>query len=267
MSFQDILIPLKMLHDFNTLDARGIVKLARQAEDATREMMKKDLDSLQMGVELGADIKKGEAIADQWGPGKNALKEEAFELGKFQDGVKYELFHGEHPHSRDDNNVYARLKSGVIYEFDGHRIQVKISIETFNYLKSSGLTGDEIKKGGRALIFFDNVLVYGLTFRDPLHVLLEIHQLLPKLFEFPIDWKEVCQEGTHPQIVDRKIYYHDVPATITNWFPEQGCVMIEAVEGRRFPKPAWREEEEEDPHRVKDDIFSPHIWWFRKEKP
>src|SRR5262245_54628123 len=78
-----------------------------------------------------------------------------------------DLLWGEHPHSRSNNNIYAREGDGEIYGFDGHRILIDVTIRSNNYLKSSYYSGDEIRKGGSGAIIADGEQVYEFFFRDP----------------------------------------------------------------------------------------------------
>lgn len=204
-------------------------------------------------------------MSEPWGPGKKAEKAEGFELGHLDDGTPYELIFGEHPHSRRDNSIYARFadKMGADNErvvgFAGHRILVDIELRTMNYLKTSGMSGDEVRKGGEWRIRLNGQEVYSDFTRDPLEALLTIRRKLSLLLDLPVQlWKE--------SPVGRRIYYRDIPAVITDWIPDQGCVIIEPVGVEVFPKPPWRSGEQELERHVKDDILTPHIWWFRDEE-
>lgn len=201
---------------------------------------------------------------EEWGVGDQGSSK-AFEQGALGDGTKYDLIFGEHPHGRDDDNIYARFEDGSVEGFDGHRVQVEVSIKTNNYLKMSGMSGNEVRKGGLAEISFDGDVVYTTFFRDVLDVLIRLRSTITKLIEFPIDWKRASQEGSK-ELVGRLIYYRNTPAVVTDWWPDQGCIMVEAVPGQMFPKMCWEEEGDTDRRRIKDDIFSAHIWWFRKER-
>ncbi len=61
-------------------------------------------------------------MEEQWGFG-NAKENKAFDTVKIGEET-VDLFFGEHPHSRQDNTIYARTKGGSIYEFDGHRLPI-----------------------------------------------------------------------------------------------------------------------------------------------
>lgn len=203
-------------------------------------------------------------MAEGWGVGTKA-NEPAFDkaaVGKNE----VELFFGEHPHSRQDNNIYARWPNGRIDEFDGHRRPVEIEIAESNYLKESDLSGDEIRRGGEYVIKISGVPVDGDFCRSWESAFRRIQWRLPQILEHSVRWE---REG---EWLNRPVYYENVPAYIRSFIGEQGCVVIEAAEGHSFPSPAWANEEDgsasywED-HRqsVKTDILSSSIWWFRRE--
>src|SRR5262245_36631578 len=91
---------------------------------------------------------------DQWGFG-NPEKQEAFDHSMMDDGTPFDLVFGEFPHSRSDNDVYARFADGSVEDFDGHRVLVRVSLRSMNYLKCSGLSGNEVRKGGWCMIEFN----------------------------------------------------------------------------------------------------------------
>lgn len=170
-------------------------------------------------------------MSERWGPG-NKDKDPSFETGHLDDGTPYELIFGEHPHSRSDNNIYARFKEPMgseresIVGFDGHRILVRIELRTMNYLKTSYLS-------------------------------LRIRQKLYQLMDLPVAlWKGETPEG-------RKVYWRQTPAIITRWLPDQGCVILEADGVDYFPPSPWDEAQEAE-KTIKDDILTPSIWWWRK---
>jgi len=207
---------------------------------------------------------------EQWGPG-DLKGAKAFATAKMQNGEEFELFNGEHPHSRNSNNQYARFKDGRIEGFDGHRVIVKVELETYNYLKQSGLSGNEVRKGGTGKIFFDGAQVAEFFYRETEYGLRRAQKLIDQLFDHP---GNIWDKKT--DLKGRKVYYRDTPAVITHWFKDQGTVMVQACPGHLFPIPAYVQDdpdgngvpfEEEERHRVKCELWDPHIWWFRKVNP
>lgn len=210
-----------------------------------------------------------EATAEQWGVG-DKTDARPFSTGRLSDGTEYELIFGEHPHSRQDNNIYARFENGEIHGFNGHRGLVKIEVEMSNYLKDSDLSGSEVRKGGVARLFVDGDLIYEFFSRDPEHAMRRMMNLIPELQEHS---SEVWSKEGRERLVGRKIYYQNVPATITMWIPDQAAVVIDADEGHRFPKPVWWGDDDgsgdddwEWSDHTKVDLLSKDIWWHRREK-
>src|ERR1051326_6599782 len=125
--------------------------------------------------------------SERWGVGDQA-DSRAFDTTTV-DGRIVELIHGEHPHSRRDDNTYARDPiTGAIHEFDGHRRLIDIKIESSNYLKESDFSGDQIRKTVTGTIISDGTQVYEFSHRTVEAVLLQAHRLLQGLQEHESGW-------------------------------------------------------------------------------
>ena len=197
---------------------------------------------------------------ERWGVG-DAASAKAFAKSKFQNGQEFELIHGDHPHSRQDNTTYARLESGAIEDFSGHVYPVKMEFEEYNYMKSSGLSGDEIRKGGEAKIFVAGVQVYSFFFRDIDKALIKAHELIPQIFDHPV---QLFSESDRERWIGKKVYYREHPAIVERFILDQGCVILRSADGM-FPVPCY-DKDEKYTHReetVKDEIFSKSIYWWR----
>lgn len=202
--------------------------------------------------------------ANEWGPGELAKTAQAFDR-VLVDETAVDLVWGEHPHSRQDDRCYARWPDGRIEAFDGHRVHVEIITRTHNYLKQSGLSGNEVRKGGQCLIRFNGHDVYGFFFREVENALLKAARLVTDLKEHSANlWQ---RGGPEFGLIGRRVYYHETPATIVNFFGDQGCVVLQSAIGY-FQPPVWMkddgEEMTEQIDRTKTDVLSPHIWWWRK---
>lgn len=106
---------------------------------------------------------------EKWGPGDRKAWRFWGETQVLDDGSKMRLFFGEHPHGRQDKTIYAEFGApgdGEFVAFDGHRVRIRLDIEEFNYMKSSGLSGSEVRKGCRMHIWMNDRLVYGRPFRQ-----------------------------------------------------------------------------------------------------
>jgi hypothetical protein len=207
----------------------------------------------------------------QFGVG-NATKEKAFAtatLGRGEHARIVELIFGEHPHSYSENNIYARYTDGRIEEFDGHRIQVKIELETYNYLKESELSGDEIRKGGEGKIYLNGEPTDSWFFRDIEHALDGAKHRLATIMDHPL---RLWDKTERAKVVGRKVYYQNTPAVVRHFFADQGCVVLAPADGYSFPVPAYAIEDaresggtaEREEDTAKIEITSPEIWWWRK---
>jgi len=198
-------------------------------------------------------------VDDKWGAGD---KEKWHDHGAIQmGGERLPLIYGENPHSRSDNQHYA-LMHGEPVAFDGHRILIGVQIEPQNCLKSSGLSGDEIRKGGSAKIFADGVCVFEFFFRDTQWALMRAHQLIPELHEHPSGW---MLREEREKLKGRKVYYRERPAIIESLIVDQGCVIVRA-DGGWFPAPVYAEAgEERSEASAKCEVLDRNIWWWRKD--
>lgn len=213
------------------------------------------------------------SIDERWGVGDKA-DSRSFDTTTVGDRI-VELIHGEHPHSRRDNNTYARdPQSGVVHEFDGHRRLIDVRIESNNYLKSSDLSGDQIRRSVNVSIWSDGTQVYETFHRDVQAACLKAHHLVGVLSEHESGWLSADERI---RLSGRRVYYHDTPATITGLVEEQGAVMIRIepqdaqgirVRGKEITEDweDWEDWEDRDGgYTVKDDVLSPHIWWWRND--
>ncbi len=154
----------------------------------------------------------------------------------------------------DANGRYAQEAKGE--DFDGHRTLWSFSFEPYTYLKESGLSGDQWRKGGTIKYFRDGVQIYEQFCRETERAAIRILATLSKLMEF--NWDRL-KEG-------RKVYCLGVPAKIGHIILEQGAFMVIVDGVDRFPKMSFQIEDEEDyvnPKELKMDIFSSDIWWYR----
>lgn len=179
-----------------------------------------------------------------------------------KDGGALEVLWGEHPHARSDNKMYARSDDGIIYDFDGHRVLVDVQFRSYNYLKQSSLSGDEVRKGGTCVILADREPVFEFFFRDVQYALLRAHRLIGDLMEHS---SNVMTKDGRAKLVGRKVCYRGHPAVIERLILDQGCVILKSADDKPFPRPVYCSDEDyEAETEIKDEILSPHIWWFRE---
>jgi len=190
----------------------------------------------------------------------NATKKKAFDKVNMEGGEVVELIHGEHPHSMPDNNTYARTKQGNIYKFDGHRLPFKIEIEEYNYLKSSELSGDEIRKGCSVKVFCNGVQVFDEFSRNYEHGYRIAHQFIIDMEQnwgwFPL---EINKE------IGRTIGYKEQLFKIKRFVVSQACMILETLNGKPMKKFLWEDEEDYEAEKtLKVEITSQHISWYPK---
>lgn len=203
---------------------------------------------------------------EHWGPGspeeiKQARRFEQGYLGEDPSdaGQQYALFFGAHPHSRRDDNTYAEMKEGgAVYGFNGHRVQIRVELQTHNYLKESELSGDEIRKGGEVKLFFNGFCVWKAFCRDPQRALLEVRGKIEQLSEHPLPLHDANRVS---EWIGRTVYYHLTPAQIEHIY--DGEVVLRCLSPDGFPPKPWMEHEDwlEYRDRARVSLDSPHIWW------
>lgn len=186
-------------------------------------------------------------------------------------GAKIEIFHGQHPHSRRDNTDYARFPDGSVDAFNGKRPVVSFEFRGENYLKRSGLSGNEVRAGGQVRISFNGNCIYAKFCRDANRAAAMILSLLPRLLEHPVrlDWAlrvHKDEVGRTDVMVGRLVYYREEPGEIIAWEPTAGEITIRAESGN-FKVPCWALGHDVDPDddrsTVRTDILDEHVYWHR----
>jgi len=201
-------------------------------------------------------------MANDWGFGKGDDK--PFDVSVMDGGTPFTLHWGEHPHSRSDNNMYAKFEDGHIEEFDGHRLLTRVELRTFNYLKTSGLSGNEVRKGGHFRIYLNDRLVWAEFMRDAVYGLRKAASRLEQLYECSVSlWKP------NEPAQGRKIFYREVPAVVERWECDEhessGNRMYVRAEQGSFPPAPWHEADDPPTDTIVTDTLSPHIWWWREK--
>jgi hypothetical protein len=200
-------------------------------------------------------------VDDEWGAGDPAKWSDHGTV--IVGGKEYPLIYGENPCSRSDNRHYVNFGNGDPVGFDGHRILIGVQIEMTNYLKSSHLSGDEVRKGGSGKIIADGEVVYEFFARDPQRALLEAHHLISQLWEHSSGW---LSKRDRERLIGRSIYYREVPSVIRRLILDQGCIMVATADGKPFPAPVYRDHDDDDDceSEIKTSVLDPNIWWFRE---
>lgn len=203
---------------------------------------------------------------NKWGVGKEK-EAKAFDTVKIR-GEEYDLIHGEFPHSRQDNNTYARDKNNPehIYGFDGHRLPFKIVIEESNYLKSSHYSGDEIRKSCSGELYLNDTLIYECGGRTYERAFTNIKRFIDDMEE-----KWSWYPNKTEEYVGNIIKYEGQFFKIERFIISQACMILVTPDGKpRKPFQSESEDVEEGDfdgiETLKVEITSPNIWWFPTEK-
>ncbi len=198
---------------------------------------------------------------EKWGVGERK-DEKAFDTVKI-DGETYDLIFGEHPHSRQDNNIYARSPKGSITGFDGHRLPFKIIIEETNYMKSSGLSGDQIRKSCTGKLFLNDVQIFDCYHRTYDRCFKQIERFRDDM-EMNWSWypKNIKEK------IGKEVGYREQLFVIKSIIVDQGAMILETPDGKPRKLFMWESEEDNDDihDSLKVEITSPHLDWYPKIK-
>lgn len=201
-----------------------------------------------------------------WGVGKET-NAKAFDTVKIH-GDDYELIFGEYPHSRRDENIYARSKENPesIYGFDGHRIPFKIVIEESNYIKHSGLSGNEVRKACSGKLFLNDKQIFECGGRNYGRAYKNIERFIDDMEE---NWS--WYPNKTEEWLGKLIKYEGQIFKIKNFIISQACMMLETPDGKpRKPFASEAEEVEEGDFdgtdSLKVEITDKNIWWYPTEK-
>lgn len=202
-------------------------------------------------------------MSEQWGVGDQA------DAKAFDTVPEGELIFGQFPHSRRDNNIYLRRPDGEIVPFDGHRRLIDVEITSSNYEKESEYSGDEIRKSVTGSIIVDGVKLVEIFGREVQQVMKWVDRAIDQFSEHESQW---FSKKAREALPGRKIYYYNQPATIKRIIEDQGCLIVETEPGFVAPNrnddeddfDTWEDWKVDGHYEVKDDVLSPHIWWWRK---
>jgi hypothetical protein len=202
----------------------------------------------------------------KWGVGdKGASK--AFDTVKIGN-EDYELIFGEHPHSRQDNTIYARSKKypEEIIGFDGHRLPFKIEIEESNYTKRSGLSGNQIRKACSGKLFLNGIQIFECGGRTYDRAFKQIDTFIDSM-EQMWSWYPNKLEEYQGNIVK----YEGQLFKIERFIVSQACMILVTPDGK--PRKPFQSEAEDLENNdfdgmesVKVSINSESIWWFPTKK-
>jgi len=154
--------------------------------------------------------------------------------------------------------------------FNGHHICVDVDIRQYNEREVNDWKGrDEVRGRTYAKILFNKEPVYEISWGTIAGILVKLQVVIPELLNLPALTEylrsKTLKNEEGESLIGRKVYYREHPGVITRFLGDQGCVIIEA-DPWPWPTPVWAAGDEdiyENDDDIKDDILSPHIWWFR----
>ena len=208
---------------------------------------------------------------DKWGPGVDTSKWHdcgSVTIGKHD----YPLVLGEHPHSRSgSNSLYVDMRKNkddvvtddTVVGFSGNRTVFEVIVSTNNYVKRSGLSGNDVRAGGSYIIKADGIQIWEAFVRDVQRGLLEAHRIIDVLSEHSSNW---LVKSDRDNLAGRKIFYRELPCIITRLSVARGEVTIQRADGSVFPPPVYADDDEDDEHETSicTSVTDSNIWWFRK---
>ena len=108
-------------------------------------------------------------------------------------------------------------------DYDGHFNAWGVVIDEHDYLKTSHLSGDEVRKAGRCRLFFRGEQVYEFFHRDAKSALVRAVGFMNKIEDFG---------GEFPGKEGALVWYREIPAKIVRVLKDQGCVILERRDGK-----------------------------------
>lgn len=189
------------------------------------------------------------------------MEEQKWGIGNKKDGKPFDsvkigdeivpMIYGEFPHTRQDNHIY--IKEGSEYTgFSGHRMPFKIEIEEYNYIKRSGLSGDEVRKGCKAKLFVKDILIMNEFHRDYQRAFKMIDRFIDDMEN---DWWIIKPEEVSEKI-GTKVRYKGNLYIVEGIIVGQSCAILKPLDEKSS------DEEEEEITKV----YVHEINWYEFKK-
>lgn len=176
--------------------------------------------------------------------------------------IQSEIFPNRRP-SEDEVNMFRDINRSVLdtpeskgenaIDYNGHFAAWAVVVETYDYYKSSGLSGDEVRKGGRVRLFCNGVQVWEGFTRSLEHGMRVAADVRGKVSDACVsleDW---------PGKIGQEVYYDDIPAVITDRVPGQACVILKRRDGQ-----PWKFEDDGQAYTeetIKVDVIESDKYW------
>lgn len=158
----------------------------------------------------------------------------------FVGGHPHELVWGESGTGRGgrDRGIFAVPQGGKPSDavaFDGHRFRTHLELTEENYLKSSDLTGNEIRKAAELCVYMDDEagqrkLIYVKHARE---IEFLMHWWLAHKHEFFESWLQLYRQADLDRLKGRKLWWNGQRAIAKSWDPRR-YLTIESEDPRGF---------------------------------
>jgi len=166
-----------------------------------------------------------------------------------------------------DESRFAQLSDGQAIPFEGREIEERVVFHSYNYYSDKSPHG-AVYPGGSVEIYFNNFQVYFFKFSQDLQwALTKAADVLDRLHYFPVPKALYGREATDSLLVNRPVYYREMPAVVEEFLGQHGKVRLRAVDERGFPTEPWIARMAgmlEYDHKLDVDLLSNLIWWFRE---
>lgn len=155
--------------------------------------------------------------------------------GKLADGQEYWVYRDKPWHTwEEQKDKYAKFADGTVRHFDGFEHHESLEFTTENYLGDS-VKPENVSGQCRCLIKFDGVPVYGFVWWEMSGALLHAHRCLEKLRSLHGVFGNLNADPSLNHLINRPVYYREVPALVLEYTPHIGSVLLAAEQGREFP--------------------------------
>lgn len=183
--------------------------------------------------------------------------------GTLADGQEYWVYRDKPWRTwEEQKDKYAKFTDGTVRTFAGFEHMESVEFATENYLPSS-LGVAEVLGQCRCLIKFDGLPVYGFVRSEMSDALLHAYKCLDLLRWLRLSlFGNLNPERNLSHLVDRPVYYREVPARVSHYAPVDGTVHLIAEKGHMFPPMGAKG----DPRQTaQEDLLSELIRWDRDE--
>lgn len=173
----------------------------------------------------------------------------------------------------EEPHMWALNPDGAWMSAKGaHRVMVDVEFRTWNRRDYHDWKGfDDLRAAGEWRLMLNRGCVATGGASHPLMALDQIRARAEWYLgiDSPINF---AAGETFDTLIGRKVFYREHAGTITSTIPDQGCVTITAFDPRGFPPPVWAADDDMEAYNEYEDtakveVWSPHIWWWRKKDP